>query len=131
MQSWIIPCNLKYYDVFGAFKNLKKLDWKQSNPTIEVGDIVYIYVGAPIKAIVFKCLVTKVKLETIEIDDSEFSIVGEVYETYPMHMELELLEQYDKDLFNASNLAEHGLKGRVMCQRRMEESVQKFINENV
>ena len=63
MQNWIIPCNLKYYDVFGAFRDLKKLDWKQSNPKIEIGDIVYIYVGAPVKAIMFKCRVTKVGLD--------------------------------------------------------------------
>ena len=128
MQNWIIPCNLKYYDVFGAFRDLKKLDWKQSNPKIEIGDIVYIYVGAPVKAIMFKCQVTKVGLDEIEIDDSAYSIVGEVYETYPKHMELKLIEQYENTLFPSDVLAEHGLKGRVMCQRRMEESVLEFIN---
>ena len=30
MEQWIIACNLKYYDVFNAFKKLKRLDWKQS-----------------------------------------------------------------------------------------------------
>ena len=128
MQNWIIPCNLKYYDVFGAFRDLKKLDWKQSNPKIEIGDIVYIYVGAPVKAIMFKCQVTKVGLDEIEIDDSAYSIVGEVYETYPKHMELKLIEQYENTLFPSDALAEHGLKGRVMCQRRMEERVLEFIN---
>lgn len=42
MTEWIIPCNIKYYDVTGAFKKLKKLDWKQSNKNIETEDIVYI-----------------------------------------------------------------------------------------
>ena len=41
-MEWIIPCNLKYYDVGGAFTNLKSIDWKQSNKSIAVGDIVYV-----------------------------------------------------------------------------------------
>ena len=34
MQQWIIPCNIKLYDVIGAFSNLKCIDWKQSNRSI-------------------------------------------------------------------------------------------------
>lgn len=48
MEQWIIPCNVKYYDVQGAFKKLKCLDWKQSNKSIRVGDEVFIYIGSPI-----------------------------------------------------------------------------------
>lgn len=51
MTEWIIPCNLKYYDVKGAFSKFKAIDWKQSAKNICVGDIVYIYVGKPISAI--------------------------------------------------------------------------------
>ena len=46
MKSWIIPCNLSYYNVVGAFDSLTSVDWKQSS-NVEVGDIVYIYVGRP------------------------------------------------------------------------------------
>ncbi len=42
MEQWIISCNIKYYDVIGAFKKLQKLDWKQSNKSIEIGDEVFI-----------------------------------------------------------------------------------------
>ena len=38
MADWVIPCNLKYYNVEGAFKNLKRIDWKQSAKNIEIGD---------------------------------------------------------------------------------------------
>ena len=48
MEQWIIPCNIKYYDVEGAFEKLKCLDWKQSNKSIHVGDEVYIYIGKPL-----------------------------------------------------------------------------------
>ena len=42
-MEWIIPCNLKYYDVVGAFGKFDRLNWKQST-NIEVGDIVYVYI---------------------------------------------------------------------------------------
>ena len=128
MTNWIIPCNLKYYDVFGAFKSLNKLDWKQSNPNIEPGDMVYIYVGAPVKAICFQCHVTKSRLDHIEIDDSPFIIQGDIYIPAPLHMELQLLRTYDTDELSAEKLAAHGLKGRIMCQRRMESTVEAYIN---
>ena len=31
MKYWIIPCNVKDYDVIGAFNKLSEIDWKQSN----------------------------------------------------------------------------------------------------
>lgn len=127
MADWIVPCNLNYYDVYGAFEKLDTLDWKQTCLKIAVGDYVYIYVGAPVSAIVFKCAVTKVQLKTVEIDDTAFAIVGEKYETAPLHMELKLLKRYPDGLLSARKLSEHGLRGRIMCQRRMEDSVSEFI----
>ncbi|MDE6678531.1 MAG: hypothetical protein K2K02_05775, partial [Ruminococcus sp.] len=97
MQEWIVPCNPKYYNVKGAFEKMKNLDWKQSNKNIHKDDIVYIYVGKPVQAIVYKCKVNKVNLSNIEIDDSEFVIDGTNYETYKRHMELEIITIYDKN----------------------------------
>ena len=34
MASWIIPCNPKYYDVFGAFRTLNTVDWRQTAKSI-------------------------------------------------------------------------------------------------
>ena len=128
MTNWIIPCNLKLYDVYGAFKALNSLDWMQSNPNIEVGDYVYIYVGAPVSAIVFKCLVTKAKLKKIEIDDSKYVINGDKYLSASLHMELKLIKQYPNDLFTAKILEEHDVKGRIMRQRRMKDTTKAFID---
>ena len=94
MTEWIIPCNLKYYNVEGAFKKLKTIDWKQSAKNIFVGDIVYIYVGKPVSSIKYKCRVNKTNLASVEIDDSDFVIHGENYENYGRHMELELVHEY-------------------------------------
>ena len=50
MKYWIIPCNVKDYDVIGAFNKLSEIDWKQSNnmKSAAVGDMVLIYLSVPI-----------------------------------------------------------------------------------
>ena len=118
MTEWIIPCNPNYYKVDDAFSALKKLDWKQTSPKMQVGDIVYIYISKPIMAIRYKCKVNKVNLDKIEIDDSKFVINGDSYETYPVHMELEVLEKYDNEL-TMEILSNNGVKGRIQCPRRV------------
>ncbi len=118
MEQWIIPCNVKYYDVEGAFKKLKKLDWKQSARTIEVGDEVFIYVGKPISAIKYRCKVNKVNLNSTEINDSEFVLDGQPYETYGNYMELELLEMFSNEKYSLDVLRKKGMKGNVQGPRR-------------
>ena len=120
MERWIIPCNPKYYDVIGAFKKMKRIDWKQSAKAIEVGDEVYIYVGVPVKAIKYRCKVNKVNLKHIEIDDSEFVINGEPYELYGNHMELELIEEFNDVRYSLEKLRENGLKGNIQGPRRVK-----------
>lgn len=121
MEQWIIPCNIKYYDVIGAFENLRCLDWKQSNPCISIGDEVFIYIGKPISAILYKCRVNKANIKIREIDDSEFVLNGDPYQEYGNYMELELLEKFDRAQFNIEVLKEHGLKGRIQGPRRVND----------
>ena len=45
MEKWIIPCNVKYYDVEKAFSEFKIFDWKQSNKNMQIGDM-YIFMSA-------------------------------------------------------------------------------------
>lgn len=129
MTEWIIPCNLKYYDVKGAFSKFKAIDWKQSAKNICVGDIVYIYVGKPISAIKYKCRVNKTNLSQIEIDDSEFIINGENYENYGNHMELELIREYADTELTRDMLVENGLKGNIQGPRRVDVLIRESINK--
>ncbi|MCD8764427.1 hypothetical protein [Staphylococcus hominis] len=49
MKYWIIPCNVKDYDVIGAFNELSEIDWKQSRnmKSAMTEDIVLIYLSRP------------------------------------------------------------------------------------
>ena len=127
MASWFVPANIYYYDVFGAFKDLKVLDWKQTSTIIAVGDIVYIYVSNPIRAVMFKCKVNKVNLPVCEIDDSKYVVKGETYQNYKRYMELECLKTYTASQLSYEKLVEHGLNGAIMSQRRIAPSVLEFI----
>ena len=93
MTTWIIPCNIANYDVIGAFSKLKKINWKQSVKSIDIGHTVYVYVGKPVSAIKYKCKVNKVNLPKREIDDDMFIVDGKPFVSYGNYMEIELLEE--------------------------------------
>ena len=57
-KEWIIPANPKYYDIEGAFEKNREIDWKQG-AGIKKGDTVFMYVAAPVSAILYKCKVTE------------------------------------------------------------------------
>lgn len=57
-KEWIIPANPKYYDIEQAFENACEIDWKQG-AGIKKGDTVFIYLAAPVSAILYKCKVTE------------------------------------------------------------------------
>ena len=127
MSTWIIPCNVKYYDVISAFNCLKKLNWKQST-RIEIGDIVYIYVGRPYSAILYKCGVNKVNLPSPEIDDTVFNKDDEVYGHYGNYMELELMDTYAPSLFTLDKLKEYGLTGNIQGPRKATALIQRLLD---
>lgn len=128
MTIWIVPCNLKFYDVIGAFKKFNKIIWKQIVKTIKEDDYVYIYIGKPISALKYKCKVNKVGLSNREIDDQEFIINGEAYVTCGCYMELELLEECSGEYFSLDSLVKHGLVGNIQGPRRALGDLEQYLN---
>ena len=57
-KEWVIPSNPKYFDIIHAFDHADEINWKQG-AGIKVGDTVFMYVGAPVSAILYKCKVTE------------------------------------------------------------------------
>ena len=127
MTIWVIPCNLAFYRVQEAFDNLSCIDWKQSR-RIEVGDTVYVYVGRPVKAILYKCRVNKTNLPKAEIDDSAYVIDGGSYENYGNYMELELVKRFPQDALPLEKLAAAGLQGSIQGPRRVTGELLSFVN---
>ena len=95
-MEWLIPANPKYYDIQGAFEQAKEIDWKQGKG-IKKGDIVYMYVAAPVSAILYKCKVTKTDIP-FEYDDGRVRMSG--------LMKIKLLKRYKPGRFTLKVLDE-------------------------
>ncbi len=99
-NAWLVPANPKFYDIEAAFNKQKEIIWKQSG-NIKVGDIAYMYVGAPISAVLYKCAVTEVDIP-YDYEDKNLKI--------SKVMKIKLLKKYDKDFMSIAKLGTYGVK---------------------
>ncbi len=88
-KEWIIPSNPRYYDIIHAFDDTDEIDWKQGSG-IKAGDIVYMYVGSPVSAILYKCKVRETDIP-YSYQDENLSIKA--------LMKIKLLKRYKPDKF--------------------------------
>lgn len=124
--EWIISCNPSYYDLVGAFNKFKEIEWKQS-VNINVGDIVYIYVGKPFKEIKYRCIAKKVDLNSAgRIDDSELMLDNINYNNYERYMNLSILIKYENQQYPLSKIKEQGLKS-VQGSSRVTKELHNYI----
>ena len=99
-KEWIIPANPRYYDVQAAFRQADEIDWKQG-AGIKAGDTVYMYVAAPVSAVLYKCRV-------IETDIPYRFDKGAVH--IASLMRIRLLKTYPPDRFTFDALGkEYGI----------------------
>lgn len=116
---WIIPANPKYYDVIHCFNNTDTILWKQSN-RIKKGDIIYIYVGSPYSAILYKCEVLEADIP-YTYQDKNLSI--------EKGMRIKLCKRYEKDAYPFEVLKKFGVKA-VRGPRSMPSSLRDKIEKD-
>ena len=88
------PSNPKYYDINSAFNASDIIDWKQG-AGVKKDDTVFMYVGSPVSAILYKCRV-------IETDiPYDFRTEGL---TIKKLMKIKLLKRYSPDEFTFERL---------------------------
>lgn len=107
--EWIISGNPAKYDVIGAFHELGTVDWTQSS-NVQVGDTVYIYVSNTIRNIKFKCVANAVDKVTPTIEDQKFNVSGEYDGRAGRYMELEMIDEFETELFDLKVLENYGFK---------------------
>ena len=130
MQNWLISANGNIYDHVSSFAKNGYIDWKQNKFNYEINDIVYIYSTRPIKRVMFKAVVEKVKMPFSECtDDREFWIDIEAYEKAKEgdYVRLKLVEQVDREELSLENLKQHGLKNAPQGAMRIKEELVKYI----
>lgn len=98
--NWIVPGNPKYYDVDAAFAVSDVILWKQSSD-IRVGDTVFLYVGAPISAVRYRCEAVAVDLPYPYADENV---------RMRKVMRIRRLKTYAPDAIPFSKLCELGIR---------------------
>ena len=99
-REWIIPANPKYYDIERAFREADEIEWKQGAGIIK-GDTVFVYVAAPISAILYKCTVTETDIP-FRYDDGKVRMKA--------LMKIKLRKRYAPDEFTFEALGrEYGI----------------------
>ena len=116
-KDWIIPANPSYYDVEAAFAQAEEINWKQGRG-IKAGDTVFMYVAAPVSAILYKCKVTRTDIPTY-FDNGEVRMKS--------LMRIKLLKRYPPDRFTFDVLGkEYGIFA-VRGPRGIPDSLKKAL----
>ena len=129
-RSWIVPCNCEKYDIIKAFTKYVELDWHSTLQTknIEMGDIVYIYVGKPFSRLMYKCEVIKTGLPKREIDDSEFVKVPQnLWEGEGFR--IRLIDKLDGLELSLEDLNDQGVQGRIQGARKLENQALEYVEK--
>ena len=125
-MEWVIVCNPKYYNIESAFKNMNFIDWHQ-NIKADIDDQVFIYVGKPVGAILYRCIVRKIELTADQItDDHEYNLEIDSVPKTDKYMRLELIESYSHDRLTRKELLMNGLK-TIQGPSKVSDELHNFI----
>ncbi len=116
-SSWLIPANPKFYDIIDAFSKTDTMLWKQPG-NIHVDDLVYLYMGSPYSAILYKCKVTEIDIP-YQYQDENLSM--------KKVMKIKMIKQYQEDEYPFSKLKAYGVKA-IRGPRHVPEVLEKIIN---
>lgn len=126
MSSWLIPANIKFYDVFSAFEQDETF-WPM-NAKLSVGDIAFIYLAAPFKQIGFACDVLETGFDLVEIYDEVVPFIKGKIDKSPdakPFMKLKVTRTMvikTESPLSLNKLRENGLNGMLMGARKLENN---------
>ncbi|MCH5198423.1 MAG: MmcQ/YjbR family DNA-binding protein [Oscillospiraceae bacterium] len=118
-KEWLVPANPKYYDIEHAFDHTNEINWKQGIG-IKTGDTVFIYVGAPVSAVLYKCEVTKTDIP-YDYNDENLSISAV--------MKIKLLKRYSPEQFPFASLKQDYGIFAVRAPRGVPHSLSKALDK--
>lgn len=103
-STWIIPANPKVYDIISDFKKSDIMTWNHQS-SMELGDIIYIYMTKPMGYIKYKC-------QIIDINEDIMTI--------------KLIKEFNDNLLILDLLNNYGLKS-VRSPRRIPDKLNSFL----
>lgn len=117
-KEWIVPANPKLYDIQHAFDQAEVIEWKQSS-TVKAGDTVFLYVAAPVSAILYQCRAVEVDIPYHYQDENL---------TIATVMKIKLLHRYDPEQFPFHRLKEEYGIYAVRGPRGVPNSLSHALN---
>lgn len=123
MQKWIIPCNVKNFDIVEHFSTHTTAYFKR-NRALQKGDEVYIYVARPYSEIKYKGVVVETGIQPSDVDKAyKVSCIEE--KTFVL---VELTKSFPAQTFPGEELKKHGL-GQVVNQQLIRGKIEDYISE--
>ena len=130
-ENWVIPCNVRFFDLIEHFKTNTKVVWRNAF-TIRKGDIAYIYIGRPYGEIRYKCRVINDQVDDELLQANKYAIPAKKSNNYfskkEKYIEMEFVCEYPEGTFSLERLREHGL-GQVQIQARTDRRLQAYLTE--
>jgi len=117
-EDWIIPANPAYYDIDADIAATGGIYWKQSRG-MRLGDTVYIYVGAPVSSVRYRCVI-----EAENILEPGAADGGET----PRVMRLRCVREYPQGMIGLARLRALGVQA-VRGARRTGEAFSRAMRE--
>lgn len=121
-ENWIIPCNVKAFDIIEHFKTSDTVCWRRGGKEV-VGDDVYIYVGTPYQIVKFKCTVLDDCVSKEEMKNHDYATRGGYYGD--RFMKLKKIYTFDKPI-PLSELQNRGVY-RVRKQSRIDRKLLEYF----
>ena len=117
-KEWVVPSNLRYFDTTSLFDHTDTAEWKQGKG-IKANDIVFLYAGHPVSAILYKCIVEETDIPY----NRRFDGV-----TILSLMRLRLLKRYPQDAFPFETLKNEYGVGAIRGPRGIPDRLSKELN---
>ena len=117
-KEWIVPANPKFYDIEHAFDHEEVIEWKQSS-AVKAGDTIFMYVAAPVSAILYKCKAVEVDIPYRYQDENL---------TITTLMKIKLQHRYRQEQFPFSRLKEEYGIYAVRGPRGVPNSLSHVLN---
>lgn len=121
MQKWVVPCNVKNFDIVEHFATQNTAYFKRNRP-LALGDEVYIYLAKPYSEIKYKGVVIKTGINPTDVDKAyKVSCIED--KTFAL---IELTKEFPSQTFPVDALKEHGL-GQVVNQSLIRGKIEDYI----
>lgn len=121
MKTWLVPCNVKNFDIFEYLKTSSVVYFKK-NRALKAGDIVYIYLAKPYAEIRFRGVVKESSVNYKEARMTQ-KVANTADRTY---VAIEIEKEFDEGTLVYSELKTHGLN-QVVNQQLIRGDLASFI----